>query len=404
MYHLPCPRQKSVRAKSPVRCVFQENGVQSKIVCLENDQALLWPQYSVQTATTDSQRRVIEEVIQYLLDPADSAVLVKPVHIRRQKKCMSTKIGLTTIPTEIHLMISEYLDDYDSLCLSLTSRTLFNRSVGRMQKIVSSGNTIGCWAGKPLVLSNPNNPSATATAVEAQYLDQATDAVEIKPTRRANETLYQASFPEKRVVLHGIAHDMYIPQVIRRFVSALLRDKEYENLFCVGEEYVLRNLDRMEYVDFNTGKIKSTVVDVGKFMEGEDVGMTEILHEAEVLIDAISCVPNDSFSPEKFEKGSWAGCRMDIVSKKRVETEKGWVQAGKPDIVRSYIKPEEARGRYFRDANGTLRDRSVKERSGGLKRDKSVGRRNRMYSFLGQEKFVLPAVPRVTVEGRIVWA
>ncbi|KAF3921776.1 hypothetical protein AA313_de0201633 [Arthrobotrys entomopaga] len=404
MYHLPCPRQKSMRAKSPVRPVFQENGVKSKIVCLENDQALLWPQYSVQIASTDSQRRVMEEVIQYLLNPADSALLVKPVQIRSQKKTTHAKVGLTTIPTEIHLMISEYLDDYDSLCLSLTSRTLFNRSVDRIQKIISYSNNIGCWAGKPLVLSNPSNPSATATAVEAKYLEKATDAVEINMTRRANETLYLASFPEKRLALHGIAHDMNIPQVIRRFVSALLRDKEYENLFRVGEEYVLRNLDRMEYVPFTTGKIKSIVVDVGKFMEGEDIGMTEILHEAEVLMDAISCAPEDSFSPNKFEKGSWAGCRMDIVSKKRVEAEKGWSQAGKPDVVRSYVKPEEARGRYFRDANGTLRDRSVKERSSNLKRDKSVGRRNRMYSFLGQEKFVLPAQPRVTVEGRIVWA
>ncbi|KAF3230886.1 hypothetical protein TWF191_008727 [Orbilia oligospora] len=372
-YHAP-------RQRSPVRNIFQENVVHSKIVCLENDQALLWPQYSVQTSTTTPQRRVIEELVQYLLNPADSAVIVKPVPIRKDRPT-EAKPCLTTLPSSIHEMITEYLSDYDTLCLAISSRDLFNKSIERMQSIVCPLQNIGCWSGKALVRADPSNPTPTATAVEAQYLDKTTDATIITPALRSNETLYLASFPDKRLVLHGIAHDMHIPQIIRRFVSAALRNKEYENLFIAGEE--------------------STVVDVGEFKEGEETPMVEILHEAEVLLDAISCAPEDTFSKERFEKGSWAGCRVDIVSKKRVDEEEGWKLAEKSDVTRPYNRPEDCRGRYFKDGNGALRDRS---RSGSMRRDKSVGKRNRMYSFLGKEKFMLPCQPRVLVDGRIMWA
>ncbi|KAF3135215.1 hypothetical protein TWF703_006129 [Orbilia oligospora] len=372
-YHAP-------RQRSPVRNIFQENVVHSKIVCLENDQALLWPQYSIQTSTTTPQRRVIEELVQYLLNPADSAVIVKPVPVRKDRPT-EAKPCLTTLPSSIHEMITEYLSDYDTLCVAISSRDLFNKSIERMQSIVCPLQNIGCWSGKALVRADPSNPTPTATAVEAQYLDKTTDATIITPALRSNETLYLASFPDKRLVLHGIAHDMHIPQIIRRFVSAALRDKEYENLFIAGEE--------------------STVVDVGEFKEGEETPMVEILHEAEVLLDAISCAPEDTFSKERFEKGSWAGCRVDIVSKKRVDEEEGWKLAEKSDVTRPYNRPEDCRGRYFKDGNGALRDRS---RSGSMRRDKSVGKRNRMYSFLGKEKFMLPCQPRVLVDGRIMWA
>ncbi|KAF3283245.1 hypothetical protein TWF970_001224 [Orbilia oligospora] len=372
-YHAP-------RQKSPVRNIFQENVVHSKIVCLENDQALLWPQYSIQTSTTTPQRRVIEELVQYLLNPVDSAVIVKPVPVRKDRPT-EAKPCLTTLPSSIHEMITEYLSDYDTLCVAISSRDLFNKSIERMQSIVCPLQNIGCWSGKALVRADPSNPTPTATAVEAQYLDKTTDATIITPALRSNETLYLASFPDKRLVLHGIAHDMHIPQIIRRFVSAALRDKEYENLFIAGEE--------------------STVVDVGEFKEGEETPMVEILHEAEVLLDAISCAPEDTFSKERFEKGSWAGCRVDIVSKKRVDAEEGWKLAEKSDVTRPYNRPEDCRGRYFKDGNGALRDRS---RSGSMRRDKSVGKRNRMYSFLGKEKFMLPCQPRVLVDGRIMWA
>ncbi|EPS39468.1 hypothetical protein H072_6677 [Dactylellina haptotyla CBS 200.50] len=392
-----CQRQLSTKSKSPLRNVFHENVVHSKIVCLEKDQALLWPQYSVQTTTTTPQRRVVEELVQYLLNPEDSAVLVEPVPTRRQNEDAPYKACLTTMPTEIHFMISEYLSDYDALCLSLTNRALFNKSIDRMQRLVCKPDTIGCWAGKALVRSNPNNPTPAATAVEAQYLDKATDATFVAPALRSNETLYLASFPDKRLVLHGIAHDLSIPQVIRRFVSAVLRDKEYENLFKVREEYVLRNLDRKEYVKFNTGKIQSTVVSTGDFQDAKASGPAEILHDAEILMDAIACAAEGTFSPEKFEKGSWAGCRLDIVLKKRVQTEQGWKEGKKSAVTRAYIKPEDIRGRLAQA--GTF-----KERNCSLKRDKSVGRKNRMYSFLGKEKFVLPAQPRLSAEGRIIWA
>ncbi|KAF3909993.1 hypothetical protein ABW20_dc0110679 [Dactylellina cionopaga] len=385
-----CPRQKS-----PIRNIFSsENVVHSKIVCLEKDQALLWPQYSIPASTTTPQRRVIEELVQYILRPEDSAVIVKPVPARSQKKDSNPKPNLTNIPTEIHLMISEYLTDYEAVCLALTNRTLFNKSVPKMQKLVCPLENLGCWAGRALVRADPSNPTPTATAVEAQYLDKTMDATVIAPALRSNETLYLASFPDKRLVLHGIAHDMNIPQIIRRFVSAVLRDKEYENLFNVGEEYVLRNIDRREYINFYTDKVKGTVVDNGEFKEGENVGLMEILHEAEVLIDAISCAPENTFSKENFEKGSWAGCRIDIVSKKRIEAEGGWTKANTPDVIRQYAKPEEKRGRHLRDGKG----------SPGLKRDRSVGKKNRMYSFLGKEKFMLPAQPRVLVDGRIMWS
>ncbi|KAK6360914.1 hypothetical protein TWF730_007029 [Orbilia blumenaviensis] len=392
-YHAP-------RQRSPVRNIYQENVVHSKIVCLENDQALLWPQYSVATSTTTPQRRVIEELVQYLLNPADSAVIVKPVPVRKDRPT-DAKPSLTTLPSSIHNMITEYLSDYESLCLAISSRDLFNKSITRMQNLVCPVENLGCWSGKALVRADPSNPTPTATAVEAQYLDKTTDATIITPALRSNETLYLASFPDKRLILHGIAHDMHIPQVIRRFVSAALRDKEYENLFVAGEEYVLRNIDRREYIRFFTDKVRSTVVDVGEFKEGEETPMVEILHEAEVLLDAISCAPEDTFSKDRFEKGSWAGCRIDIVSMKRVGEEEGWKLAEKSDVTRPYNRPEECRGRYFRDGNGTLRDRS---RSGSVRRDKSVGKRNRMYSFLGKEKFMLPAQPRVLVDGRIMWA
>ncbi|KAK6338625.1 hypothetical protein TWF696_009436 [Orbilia brochopaga] len=377
------------------------NIVHSKIVCLEKDEALQWPQYVTQTSTTTAQRRVIEEVVQYLLYPQDSAVLVSPVPVsRKNRQC--DKAGLTTMPMEIHMMISRHLSDYDALCLSLACRTLFNKSIPRLQKLICPLDTLGCWSGKALVRADPSNPIPTATAVEAQYLEKSMAAMTATPTLRRNETLYLAAFPHQRLVLHNLAHDMHIPQVIRRFVSATLRDKEYENMFRPGEEYVLRNVDRREYVPFTTGKIRSCVVDVNEIKEGEE-GMMETLHAAELLIDAISCVPEDTIDRTKFEKGSWAGCRVDIVVKKRVEREEaGWKLAARGDATRAYVCAEEARGRWFRDGNGLVRDRSRTGSTG--QRDRSVGKRNRMYSFLGKEKFVLPCQPRVLVDGRIMWA
>ncbi|KAJ6258317.1 hypothetical protein Dda_6357 [Drechslerella dactyloides] len=391
------------RTRSPGRNIHGvRNVVHSKIVCLEKDEALQWPQYERQTSTTAAQRRVIEEVVQYLMYPQDSALLVNPVTVsRKQRQC--DKANLVTMPTEIHLMVSRHLNDYDALCLSLSCRTLFNKSLPRVQKIVCPLDTLGCWSGKTLVRADPSNPTPTATAVEAQYLEKTTAAMTTTPSLRRNETLYLAAFPHQRLVLHNLAHNMHIPQVVRRFVSATLRDKEYENMFRPGEEYVLRNVDRREYVPFTTSKIRSCVVDVNEIKEGEE-GMMETLHAAELLIDAISCAPEDAIDRSKFEKGSWAGCRIDIVLKKRVESEQaGWTLASRGDATRAYVCTEEARGRWYRDGNGLVRDRS-RTGSANRIRDKSVGKRNRMYSFLGKEKFVLPCQPRVLVDGRIMWA
>ncbi|KAF3905633.1 hypothetical protein ABW21_db0202897 [Orbilia brochopaga] len=388
-------------SKSPGRYIHgDKSAVHSKIVCLEKDEALQWPQYATQTSTTAAQRRVLEEMIQYLLYPQDSAVIVAPVPVSRQNR-QSDKSGLASMPMEIHLMISRHLSDYDALCLSLTSRALFNKSIPRIQKLICPQDILGCWSGKALVRADPSNPTPTATAIEAQYLEKTMAAMTGTPALRRNETLYLAAFPHQRLVLHRLAHDMHIPQVVRRFVSATLRDKEYENLFRPGEEYVLRNVDRREYVPFSTGKIHSCVVDVNQIKEGEE-GMMETLHAAELFIDAISCAPEDTVDRTRFEKGSWAGCRVDIVLKRRVEREEaGWTLAIRGDSTRAYVSAEEVRGRWFRDGNGLVRERS--KAGSTIRRDKSVGKRNRMYSFLGKEKFVLPCQPRVLVDGGFMW-
>ncbi|EWC43678.1 hypothetical protein DRE_01565 [Drechslerella stenobrocha 248] len=389
--------------RAPARHIrTPSNIVPSKVVCLEKDEALQWPQNGTQTGTTTSQRRVVEEIVQYLLQKQDSGVIVEPVPTRC-KSADGQKAGVTKLPTEIHFMILGYLGDYDALCLSLACRALFNKSVPRVQNIICPLDTLGCWSAKALVRADPNNPSPTATATEAQYLDKATAAKIATPALRRNETLYMAAFPHQRLVLHSLAHNMHIPQVVRRFVSATLRDKEYENLFRPGEEYVLRNVDRREYVPFSTSKISSPAVGVQGIKEEEE-SIVETLHSAEMFIDAISCAPEGTVDRSKFEMGSWAGCRVDIVSKRRIEkAEDGWTRAAKGDTRRPYIGAGERRGWSYRDGSDLMTSGAWSGIGGTYRRDKSIGQRNRMYSFLGKEKFVLPCQPRLLVESRIMW-
>ncbi|KAK6500138.1 hypothetical protein TWF481_010493 [Arthrobotrys musiformis] len=300
-----------------------------KIVCIDTKEALLWPQAltgaDILQDIAPVRRRVIMEVVQFLLCPEDSAIVVENV-LQRDKKTLLSQF--TLLPTEIFLMILEYLDDFSALSLALTNRVIYNRALDRVQNIICPLAELGCWAGKSLVragvvLDTEEDFSAGSAEMDetgGNYLMAVIDSKMLAVRERGYHTIYDSDDPEKLAILRSIADDIHIPPVVRRYVSSVLRNREYENMFQEGKQYVVRNLDKNEYIIFPTGRLERiTIRPRGVF----DDTMVKVPHPAERVIEAITWAPAMKADTRGMEKGSWAGNRIDLVLEERVTLD-GW--------------------------------------------------------------------------------
>ncbi|KAK6530973.1 hypothetical protein TWF281_007801 [Arthrobotrys megalospora] len=266
------------------------------------------------------------EVVQFLLWPEDSAIVVENVYVRPYKGIL--KSPLFSLPMEIHLLILEYLDDFSVLSLAVASRLLYNITSERLQNIICPLAELGCWAGKPLVragvvLETGDEFSATNAEMDVtggRYLMAVIEAKMLGLRERGYHTIYDSDDPERLEILRSIAGNSHIPQVVRRYVAAVLNNSEYENMFQEGKQYLIRNLDKMEYVPFPTGKVERTTARPPGVYDDTLVSMP---HTAERVIEAITWSPTTARNTSPLGQGAWAGNRIDLISEARAEFD-GW--------------------------------------------------------------------------------
>ncbi|KAK6355973.1 hypothetical protein TWF718_000348 [Orbilia javanica] len=291
-----------------------------KIVCTDMKEALLWPQ--VLTDPNHSKdiapvrRRVIMEVVQYLLRPEDSSIVVGNINVKPKDDIQN--LSLASLPVEIFLIILEHLDNFSALSLALTSRAFYNASLDRVQNILCPLAELGRWAGKPLVRAGivvdlEEGFSSGRTEIDeagGTYLMNVLESKMIGLRERGYYTIYDSDDPGKLAILRSVAADNHIPPVIRRYASAILGNTEYENMFQEGREYIIRNLDKMEYVPFPTGRLERTIT---RPRGVYDDTLVKTPHVAERVIDAITWSPTMKAGACGLEKGAWVGNRIDIV-------------------------------------------------------------------------------------------
>lgn len=133
--------------------------------------------------------------------------------------------------------------------------------------------------------------------------------------KRGYYTVYPSEEPAKIEVLRSISRDPNIPKVAQRWTRSVFDDAEYENMFQSGERYVLRNLNRNQYFEFPTGKIKRTPLEGNKEMD-----TSAIPHPAEHLIDAVTWKKDVNQASDGFGEGFWAGEKLDIVLESRIRS------------------------------------------------------------------------------------
>ncbi|RVD83962.1 uncharacterized protein DFL_005730 [Arthrobotrys flagrans] len=256
------------------------------------------------------------EVIQFLLRPEDSAIVVENVHAQRNKGILNSPFAF--LPAEICLMILEYLDDFSALSFALTSRALYNTALDRVQNIICPLAELGCWAGKSLVRAGIaldmeqdfSGGTAEMDETGGNYLMAVVESKILELRERGYHTIYDSDDPEKLTILRSISCNNHIPPVIRRYVSALLSNTEYENMFQEGKQYIIRNLDKMEYVSFPTGKLERiTTRPSGVY----DDTLVKTPHPAEQVIEAITWTRAIETDTHGLEKGAWAGNRIDLI-------------------------------------------------------------------------------------------
>ncbi|KAK6526446.1 hypothetical protein TWF694_005032 [Orbilia ellipsospora] len=287
-----------------------------KIVCLATETALVWPQALDNAAI---RRQIIMKLVQFLLRPEDSAVVVE-----RQPLCYKDPIGspLYTLPPEICLVISDYLDDLGALCFALTSKHTFNSLLGRIQNIICPLSELGCWAGKALLRaeitlnSDQSDVKAGMTDIQRVLWNNVVEARMLDIRKRGDHTIFNFDNPRTLHILGTIAKDPRVPQVIRRYIYAILSDTEYENMFQKGVEYIIRNLDMEEYIEFPSGKLERLQLTEGAEGSQDDPLLIKIPHPGEKLLEAITWVSGATSFPqilERLEKGVWVVDSIDLV-------------------------------------------------------------------------------------------
>ncbi|EGX44938.1 hypothetical protein AOL_s00173g39 [Orbilia oligospora ATCC 24927] len=268
------------------------------------------------------------EVVQFLLRPEDSTIVVENVDIRVNDNPPTAPFA--SLPTEIWLIILDYLDDFSALSFALTSRGFYNTASDRLQSIICPLAELGCWAGRPLVRAGISldteeeysGGSAEMDEAGGNYLMAVIESKMLGLRERGYHTIYDSDDPGKLEILRSISRDNYIPPVIRRYVSAVLSNTEYENMFQEGKQYIIRNLDKKEYVTFPTGRLERiTIRPRGVF----DDTLVQAPHPAENFIEAITWTPAIKTDCRGLEKGAWAGNRIDLVLDRR-EGLDGWKQ------------------------------------------------------------------------------
>ncbi|KAK6337328.1 hypothetical protein TWF730_002733 [Orbilia blumenaviensis] len=215
-------------------------------------------------------------------------------------------------------MILSYLDDFSALSLGLTSRAFYNRAVERIQNIICPLNELGSWAGKPLVragvvLDMGDEFSRHDTEIDETsggFLMAVIEAKMLGLRERGYHTIYDSDSPERLETLRFMAQNRYTPPVVRRYLSAVLGNTEYENMFQEGRQYLIRNLDKKEYIQFPTGRLERTVVRPSGVY---DDTMEIKPHPAERVIEAITWAPSTECNTSLPSKGAWAGDRIDII-------------------------------------------------------------------------------------------
>ncbi|KAK6515111.1 hypothetical protein TWF506_007457 [Arthrobotrys conoides] len=318
-----CSREKD-SANEFFEMLFQ------KVVCIDTKEALLWPQTLPGGITSKNiapvQRRVIMEVVQFLLRPEDSSIVVATVDVPLSESTPSAPFA--SLPTELWLIILEYLDDFSALSFALTSKALYNTASDRLQNIICPLAELGCWAGKSLVRAGIaldtdeefSGGNAEMDETGGSYLMAVVESKMLGLRERGYHTIYDSDDPEKLAILRSISHDNDTPPVIQRYVSAVLSNTEYENMFQEGKEYIIRNLDKMEYTAFPTGRLERiTVRPRGVF----DDTLVQIPHPAEDMIEAITWTTLIKADRHGLQKGAWAGQRIDLVLSRQDELD-GW--------------------------------------------------------------------------------
>ncbi|KAK6544848.1 hypothetical protein TWF694_001529 [Orbilia ellipsospora] len=302
------------------------NMLLQKIVCVDKKEALLWPQVWPGSAVTHDltpvRRRILMEVIQFLLVAEESGIVLESIACLSNEKSATgyAKSGFSRLPAEIHLIIQDYLDDFSAICLAMTSRRIFNILLGRIQDIVCPLSELGCWAGKPMVRAgvvlDMNDAAPIAGDEEAgKYWAPVIEAKMMGVRERGYHTLYDSDNPQRLDILHSIAKDLRTPKTVRRYLSAVLTNTEYENMFRAGEKYVIRNLDKMEYVEFPTGKLGRVTTRPEGVL---DDTLIQALHPGEALLEAITWLPAEASSTKDLVKGAWAGDRIDLVTARKL--------------------------------------------------------------------------------------
>ncbi|EPS37962.1 hypothetical protein H072_8303 [Dactylellina haptotyla CBS 200.50] len=146
----------------------------------------------------------------------------------------------------------------------------------------------------------------------AQYWMALLGAKLLSMRDRGYHTIYDSDDSKKLEILKSISSDSNVPKVLRQYVAAILTNTEYENMFQEGRNYVLRNLDKMEYIEFPTDRLERKLVQpAGSF----DDTVVKMLHPGEKLVDAITWDQSVDRKSEavSLDKGIWAGHRIDLV-------------------------------------------------------------------------------------------
>ncbi|KAF3941597.1 hypothetical protein ABW19_dt0208033 [Dactylella cylindrospora] len=291
------------------------------------------------------ERRIwFEDTITCLLRPEDSI----GAGTRRRRMPFDSRASIISmgtslfgeIPLEIFLMILEYLEDLDALCLILTC-TRFYRAARGILGMDSDSVRVGRWAGKKVQYFEVL-PGSTYSPSHIRYQFRGSkgssnvmslwgghhflDKIEASTKLQLRQKIFfksRETFMRAIPTLQSIIKDEQYPNEVLSWISQQLT--EYRGvpvplLFIPMESYVARCLDKKEYIGMYYWNWDARIDTLTSYHQ--------FLSNAERLKYLVGTMLSDFLTQQKFHvwKGRWVDCRIDIARRSSVEEEDGWVE------------------------------------------------------------------------------